>query len=72
VQWPDSAGFAHWALPAVEIARVVATARGDTPLATRAATIQQRIRHSRRQPPLRAPDFGGYDRLAEWDALRWR
>jgi hypothetical protein len=72
VQWPDSAGFAHWALPAVEIARVVATARGDTHLATRAATIQHRIRHSRRQPPLRAPDFGGYDRLAEWDALRWR
>ncbi|MFM1873691.1 MAG: hypothetical protein RL398_3113 [Planctomycetota bacterium] len=71
VQWPDSSGFAEWALPAVEIARVAAEAAGDTALAARAEEIQRRVRSNRRQPPFRAPEFGGYDRQAEWDAVRW-
>lgn len=71
VDWPKSSGFAEWALPAVEIARVAALANGDRVLAERAAEIQRRVRAGRQAPPMRSPEFGGMDRLGEWDAVRW-
>ncbi|MBX3462978.1 MAG: hypothetical protein KF830_07395 [Planctomycetes bacterium] len=71
VLWADGTAFAEWAIGAVEIARVAALARGDATLAARAAAIQDAVRRGRRQPPPGAPDFGGIDRLTEWDAVRW-
>jgi hypothetical protein len=66
VLWSYGTGFNEWALGACEIARVAATARGDTALAERAAEIQRRVRAGRT-----APKDGFYDRLSEWDAVRW-
>lgn len=71
VEWPKSSGFAEWALPAVEIARIAAIANGDRELAKRAAEIQRRVRSGRRAPPMRSPEWGGMDRLGEWDAVKW-
>ncbi len=71
VEWPKSSGFAEWALPAVEIARVAAMAKGDRVIVERATEIQRRLRAGRRRPGMGAPEFGGMDRLGEWDAVRW-
>ena len=68
--WTDD--FCAWAVPACEIARVAAEARGDKAVAERAAQIQSRVRAGRRPPPPGTPAFGGIDRLAEWDAVRWQ
>ena len=64
--WSYGTGFNEWAIGAVEIARVAATARGDAELARRAEEIQRRVRGKRARP-----QDGWIDRLSEWDALRW-
>ena len=69
--WSYGTAFNHWAMGAVEIARVAALARGDDELAERAALIQRRIRAGRQQPRMEAPRHGGLDSLSEWDAVRW-
>lgn len=66
VLWSYGTAFSQWSLGAVEIARVVATARGDTALAERAAAIQQRVWSERQRPA-----EGLYDRLTEWAAVRY-
>jgi hypothetical protein len=58
--------FSEWALPAVEIARVVAERDGDAALLARCDTIQRQHRSHRKPPP-----NGGVDRHAEWDAVAW-
>ncbi len=70
--WSYNTAFSEWAVGACEIARVAALREGDTNLAERAATIQQRVRATRQRPSQNAPDFGGLDRLSEWDAIRWQ
>ncbi|MBL8751033.1 MAG: hypothetical protein JNK78_17870 [Planctomycetes bacterium] len=72
VTWAHGTAFSDWAFGAVEIARVAATANGDTALAGRAAAIQAAMRGRRRGPPTEPPDQGGIDRFAEWDAVAWR
>lgn len=71
LHWAYGTAYSEWSVAACEIARVAALARGDEALAARAAAIQQRLRSRRRQPPLGPWDFGGIDRLTEWDAVRW-
>jgi hypothetical protein len=71
LHWAYGTAYSEWSVAACEIARVAALARGDDDLAARAATIQERLRSHRRQPPLGPWDFGGIDRLTEWDAVRW-
>jgi hypothetical protein len=72
VLWAHGTAFSEWAIGACEIARVAALARDDAALAARAAAIQARVRSSRRQPPAGPWEFGGIDRLTEWDAVRWK
>ncbi|MCA8964163.1 MAG: hypothetical protein KDC48_04735, partial [Planctomycetes bacterium] len=71
VEWPKSSGFAEWALPAVEIARIAALATGDRAVVERATEIQRRVRAGRHRPGMGSPEFGGMDRLGDWDAVRW-
>ncbi|MBL8728164.1 MAG: hypothetical protein JNM25_07025 [Planctomycetes bacterium] len=71
LHWAYGTAYSEWSVAACEIARVAALARGDEALAQRAATIQERLRARRRQPPAGPWDFGGIDRLTEWDAVRW-
>ncbi|HEX5052164.1 MAG TPA: hypothetical protein VFZ65_10360 [Planctomycetota bacterium] len=71
VGWAYGTQFSEWSVAACEIARVAALARGDHALADRAATIQARMRQDRRPPPQDAWNFGGIDRLTEWDAVKW-
>lgn len=71
VQWAYNTAFADWSVGACEIARVTALARGDLELAQRAAALQARVRAGRRPPGRDGPDFGGIDRLTEWDAVAW-
>ena len=71
VLWSDGTAFDEWAIGACEIARVASLAKGDRATAERAAEIQRRVRASRQRPGAGAPDFGGIDRLSEWDAVRW-
>lgn len=66
VAWSQGTAYSEWAFGAVEIARVATIARGDTALAAKCATIQQRMRGSRRPPR-----EGGPDRFGEWDAVQW-
>jgi hypothetical protein len=71
LHWAFGTAYSEWSIAACEIARVAALARGDTHLAERAAAIQERTRRGRRPPPQGPWDFGGIDRLTEWDAVRW-
>lgn len=71
VQWSDGTAYSDWSIGAVEIARVVAERDGDKELLQKAATIQQRMRRSRRRPQMAYPDLGGFDRFGEWDATAW-
>ncbi|MEO6596826.1 MAG: hypothetical protein ABIP94_18935 [Planctomycetota bacterium] len=71
VAWSFGTAYSEWSIGALEIARVAALARGDQALAERAATIQARMRSGRRPPPQDSSQFGGIDRMAEWDAVRW-
>jgi hypothetical protein len=64
--WSYGTAYSEWSLGAVEIARAAAEARGDKPLRELAAQIQARVRGGRKP----AKD-GFYDRLPEWDAVRW-
>ena len=72
LHWAHGTAYSEWSVAACEIARVASLARGDEALASRAATIQQRLRAHRRPPPPGPWDFGGIDRLTEWDAVRWQ
>ncbi|MBL9079974.1 MAG: hypothetical protein JNL08_20955 [Planctomycetes bacterium] len=72
LHWAHGTAYSEWSVAACEIARVAALARGDTALAERAAQIQHRLRSRRRPPPAGPWDFGGIDRLTEWDAVRWQ
>jgi len=71
LHWAYGTAFSEWSVAACEIARTAALATGDTYIAERAATIQHRLRSRRRQPGPGPWDFGGIDRLTEWDAVRW-
>jgi hypothetical protein len=66
VLWSYGTDFNQWALSAVEIAAITAGRRGDQALQERAETILRRVRAGRRMP-----QGGFYDRLTEWEAIRW-
>lgn len=66
VLWSYGTDFNAWSLSAVAIAAVTAERRGDKALQERAETILRRVRAGRRQP-----QGGFYDRLTEWEAIRW-
>lgn len=66
VLWAHGTAFNEWSIGAVAIASAAAAARGDHDLQQRAETILQRIRGGRERPK-----DGFYDRLTEWDAVRW-
>lgn len=69
--WSYGTAFSEWSVGACEIARVAAARDGDAALAERAAKIQQRVRATRQKPGAGWPEYGGIDRLSEWDAVRW-
>lgn len=71
VMWGFDTAFSEWSFGAVEIARVVAGRDGDEALLAKCVEIQRRMRAGRRPPPREYPHLGGYDRLAEWDAVQW-
>lgn len=66
VLWGYGTAFNEWSIGAVVIASAAAAARGDAELQQRAEAILRRIRAGK-QPPR----DGFYDRLTEWDAVRW-
>jgi hypothetical protein len=69
--WSDIGAYSVWSIGAVEIARQTALARGDKELNEKCLKIQHRMNETRRPPRNETPDFGGIDRLTEWDAVRW-
>jgi hypothetical protein len=70
--WSYGTAFSDWSVAACEIAAVGAARDGDAARAERARTIQRRVRGTRQKPGMGSPDFGGIDRLSEWDAVRWQ
>jgi hypothetical protein len=69
--WSDIGAYSVWSIGAVEIARQTALARGDKEINEKCLKIQHRMSETRRPPRNETPDFGGIDRLTEWDAVRW-
>lgn len=70
--WSYGTAFSEWASGALEIAKVAAARDGDAALAERAGAIQLRVRAARQKPGQGAPEYGGIDRLSEWEPIRWQ
>jgi hypothetical protein len=65
VKWPGSA-FGMWAMGCLEVARDAAGRRGNSELEQRAETLLQRLRQQRKPPT-----DGFYDRMSQWDGVRF-